>query len=144
MLFVLVLSSVALPHPGAAAEPTAAPGEPLFQRALPEALVPVGRPATAAETLALETALRHYRHGGSREDVAPLTDYLERHPDSPWRIALLTNLGLIYYDTAQFSKALAAFDRAWQAGNGSTRRPGEGIGRSGFGRTGAHACPARS
>ncbi|HYE37988.1 RHS repeat-associated core domain-containing protein [Methylocaldum sp.] len=94
----------------------ALPGDVLLKRALPEALIPVGDQPTAAETIALKEALRRYQQGGNREDVSALTKYLDRHPDSPWRVALLTNLGLIYYDTAQFSKALAAFDRAWQAG----------------------------
>jgi RHS repeat-associated protein len=116
ILSILVLGAIVLPNAADAAEPTAISDDGLLKRALPEALIPAGGQPTSAETMALKQALWRYRQGGNREDVSTLTEYLDHYPGSPWRIALLTNLGLIYYDTAQFSKALAAFDRAWQAG----------------------------
>lgn len=85
-------------------------------RVLAEPLFPVGGNPSAEATAALTAALEQYQRAGNREAVAPLVDYLDKHPDSPWRVGLLTNLGLIYYDAAQFTNALAAFDGAWRAG----------------------------
>src|SRR4029453_6595370 len=39
--------------------------------------------------------------------------FLERRPRSPWQAALLTGLGLEYYNTAHYSLALDAWAKAW-------------------------------
>ena len=52
---------------------------------------------------------------------------LEHHPGSPWRTALLTDLGLEYYHTAHYSLALEAWKQAWSAGKGATDLRGKAI-----------------
>lgn len=82
---------------------------------LQEPLVPVSdaKPA-AVENKALAAALLAYRATKSEnpEDVSALTGFLASYPNSPWRAALLTNLGLIYRQTGYFSRALNAWEEA--------------------------------
>ncbi|OUM02635.1 hypothetical protein A8M77_10240 [Variovorax sp. JS1663] len=42
--------------------------------------------------------------------------FADAHPHSGWRAAVLTNLGIGYYRAGYFSKALSAWEQAWQAG----------------------------
>ncbi len=69
-----------------------------------------------AEDAALATALDAYEHTGNPEAVTPVEEFLAAHPDSPWRVALLTNLGLVHYHYGYFSRAIDAWEQAWQAG----------------------------
>lgn len=80
-----------------------------------ELLLPTG-PSAPAEDAALATALATYEQAGQPEAVAPLEAFLAAHPDSPWRVALLTNLGLVHYHYGYFSRAIDAWEQAWQAG----------------------------
>ena len=83
---------------------------------LQEPLVPVGNvKPTATEDKALAAALTAYRtiRGDHPEDVSALTGFLASYPASPWRAALLTNLGLIYRQTGYFSRALDTWEEAW-------------------------------
>src|SRR5437899_2204170 len=75
-------------------------------RLFEEPLVPIGAEPTAAENAALATALLGYAKRSSPDDFSSLNDFLESHPRSPWRAALLTDLGLEYYHTAHYSLAL--------------------------------------
>lgn len=50
-----------------------------------------------AEDAALTVALATYEQGGEPQVVAPLQAFLAAYPRSPWRVALLTNLGLVHY-----------------------------------------------
>ena len=81
-------------------------------RALPEPLVPVGKPTTPAENTALAQALNHYEQFGA-EDLTPFTDFLSKYPDSAWAASLHLDLGLRYFATAWFSKALVEYADAW-------------------------------
>jgi tetratricopeptide (TPR) repeat protein len=83
---------------------------------LPEAPVPVGDAPSTEENQSFAAALQQFAERVDQEDVRALTDYLAAHPQSPWRIALLTNLGLIHYNASRFSQALAAFEAAWREG----------------------------
>jgi RHS repeat-associated protein len=83
---------------------------------LPEAPVPVGDAPSPEENQAFAAALQQFSERVDQEDVRALTDYLAAHPHSPWRVAVLTNLGLIHYNASRFSQALATFDAAWQEG----------------------------
>jgi RHS repeat-associated protein len=93
------------------ANPTA---EELFRAHLfSEPLVPVGGQPTAMENLALTDALVGYSKRSGPDDFSALTGFLKEHPDSPWTAALLTDLGLEYYNTAHYSLAIDAWSNAW-------------------------------
>ena len=76
-------------------------------------LVPVGDEPSAEENSALAAALAGYAQRKGPDDFSALTGFLDNHPVSPWRPALLTGLGLEYYNTAHYSLALDAWRQAW-------------------------------
>jgi RHS repeat-associated protein len=78
-----------------------------------EPLVPVGGSPTSAETAALADALRNYAKRSGPDDFSALTGFLVDHPDSSWKAALLTDLGLEYYHTCHYSLAIDAWSNAW-------------------------------
>ena len=78
-----------------------------------EPLVPVGGEPTAAENTDLAAALMGYARRNGPDDFTSLTSFLDRHPGSPWTAALLTDLGLEYYNTAHYSLAIDAWSNAW-------------------------------
>jgi RHS repeat-associated protein len=103
----------------------AAPLRPVFAAAATEAeitrarvfeepLLPVG-PTGARENAVLARALLAYLDGGGSDALAPVQEFLLRFPDSPWKPALLTNLGIVYRRTGHFSRALSAWEQAWTA-----------------------------
>jgi RHS repeat-associated protein len=82
-------------------------------RVFEEPLVPIGGEPTPAENAALAAALRGYAQRNGPDDFSSLTAFLEKYPNSPWAAALLTDLGLEYYNTAHYSLALEAWKEAW-------------------------------
>jgi hypothetical protein len=88
-----------------------------------EPLVPIGRATTPAENQALVAGIQAYIRAGGGEDVAPLENLLATNPETPWRGAPLSGLGIVYRHTGYFSKALAA----WTSANGARDRPGIAI-----------------
>jgi hypothetical protein len=66
-------------------------------------LVPIGGEPSADENAALAAALLGYAKRSGPDDFSSLTAFLETHPKSPWRAALLTDLGLEYYNTARMA-----------------------------------------
>src|SRR5262245_54431607 len=82
-------------------------------RIFEEPLVPIGGEPDADENSALVAALLGYAKRNSPDDFASLTGFLEAHPKTPWRAALLTDMGLEYYNTAHYSLALEAWEKAW-------------------------------
>jgi RHS repeat-associated protein len=85
-------------------------------RSFEEPLVPSGAKPTEFQNAALASALFAYSRRHEPDDFSSLTGFLENHPESPWNLALLTNLGLECYKTGHYSKALQAWQRAWQLG----------------------------
>jgi RHS repeat-associated protein len=81
-------------------------------RIFQEPLVPIGGEPGVDENAALAAALLGYANRSGPDDFASLTGFLEQHPKSPWRAALLTDLGLEYYNTAHYSLALEAWEKA--------------------------------
>jgi RHS repeat-associated protein len=81
-------------------------------RGFEEPFVPIGAEPTAAENAALADALVSYRKDFDPDDFSSLTDFLDDQPNSPWRLALLTNLGIAYYRAGYYSKALDAWRQA--------------------------------
>lgn len=89
-------------------------------RVFEEPLVPVGGEPTPAENADLAAALLGYAKRSGPDDFTSLTGFLRQHPKSPWRAALLTVIGLDYYNTAYYSQALAAWQEAWMLGQQAT------------------------
>jgi RHS repeat-associated protein len=89
-------------------------------RLFEEPLVPIGATPTAAENAALAVALLAYSKRAGPDDFSSLTAFLEKHPKSPWRAALLINLGLEYYNTAHYSLTLPAWSEAWTLAKDAT------------------------
>jgi RHS repeat-associated protein len=85
-----------------------------------EPLVPIGGKPSAADNAALAAALRGYANRSGIDDFSSLTDFLDQHPNCPWAAALLTDLGLEYYNTAHYSLALDAWSKAWDIGKNAT------------------------
>jgi hypothetical protein len=65
-------------------------------------------------------ALLNYSKRTSPDDFSSLTGFLDQHPNSPWRAALLTDLGLDYYNSAHYSLALEAWTQAWSPAKDAT------------------------
>jgi RHS repeat-associated protein len=96
-------------------------------RVLEEPLVPVGGEPTPAENAALAAALLAYAKRGGLDDSSSLTGFLATYPTSPWRAALHTDLGLEYYNTAHYSLALNAWEKAWPLAKDATDLKGKAI-----------------
>src|SRR5208282_6110885 len=96
----------------------------LVSGVLPQPLAPVGGTPDAQENRALAQALIQYQdslgRGAMPDAVGPLTDFLRSHPASRWRAALCLNLGVIYRRTGHVSKALEAWQRAWDLAKHAT------------------------
>jgi len=107
------------------ASPTA---EEFFRaRVFEEPLVPLGGEPGAAENSDLAAALLGYSKRTSPDDFSSLAGFLEKHPQSAWAAALLTGLGLEYYNTARYSVALEAWDKAWSRAKDATEAKGKAI-----------------
>jgi RHS repeat-associated protein len=89
---------------------------------LPEPLVATGA-TDAAEDAALFTAASNYQRRAKVDDFSTLTGFLDSHPHSGWRVAVLTDLGIDYRRYGYFSRALAAWSEAWREGKNATGRP---------------------
>jgi RHS repeat-associated protein len=96
-------------------------------RVFEEPLVPIGGEPSPDENAALAAALVGYAKRSGPDDFISLTGFLEKHPKSPWRAALLTDLGLEFYNTAHYSLALGAWEKAWPLAKDSTDRKGSAI-----------------
>ena len=82
-------------------------------RLFEEPLIATG-PSSIEEQQALWEAIQQYRDGGGAEAFGPLQAFLDQHPDSPWSLALRTNMGLTYYRLGYFSRAIDAWEMAWR------------------------------
>jgi RHS repeat-associated protein len=109
------------------------PQEIFMTRFFEEPLVPIGADPTRAENAALAAALEGYSKRSGPDDFSSLTGFLETHPKSPWNTALLTDLGLEYYNTGHYSKALKAWRQAWEFAKTATSRCGKALADRAFG-----------
>lgn len=96
-------------------------------RVFEEPLVPIGGEPSDAENAELAAALLGYSKRNGPDDFASLTSYLEKHPQSVWRAALLTCLGLEYYNTAHYSKTFDAWSEAWKLSKAATDAKGKAM-----------------
>lgn len=73
-------------------------------------------PTDPVEDQALLQALARYNHRSEAEDVSALSNFLATHPHSGWAPALFTNIGLSDLHYGYFSRALDAWQSAWDEG----------------------------
>ncbi len=77
-------------------------------------------PTSPREDAALRQAIERYKARATEDDFSAMTGYLAAFPQSGWRVAVLTNLGLLDYHYGYFSRAIDAFGMAWLEGRTST------------------------
>ena len=70
---------------------------------------------TLAEDRALADTIATYRKQSTFEDLTVFERFVKDHPQSGWRVGILANLGLAYYRQGYFSRAIDAWQQAWQA-----------------------------
>ncbi len=87
----------------------------------------IGAEPSPEENAALASALAGYAKRSGPDDFTSFTKFLEGHPKSPWRAAVLTGLGTEYYNTAHYSLALAAWTEAWTLTKNATDQKGKAI-----------------
>ncbi len=87
---------------------------------LEEPLVPMSTTKSEAEDKALLDALHLFRTRSEPDDFSALEAFLSSYPQSRWKVSLLSNLGSLYRQSGYFSRALKAFEEAWQIGKGET------------------------
>jgi RHS repeat-associated protein len=96
-------------------------------RIFEEPLVPIADDPSPIETTALATALSNYAQRSEPDDFSSLTGFIEAYPTSPWNAALLTNLGIVYYNTGHYSKTLEVWSQAWELAKAVTELKGKAI-----------------
>ena len=104
------------------AEATPDPASDIFHltsRQFEEPFLPTA-PTSADEDAALRQAIARYEARATEDDFSALTGYLDAYSHSGWRVAVLTDLGLLQYHYGYFSRAIASFGAAWQEGRSAT------------------------
>jgi RHS repeat-associated protein len=121
------LPKVAPPSPTPTFSESPADEEFLHNPILANPLVPMSRPSTPEENKALAQALLAFAARSENDDVSSLAEFLDNRHNSTWRPSLLTQLGLHYRRTGYFSKALAAWEEAWQLAKNETDPNGRAV-----------------
>lgn len=108
----------ALPLKGAGVQSTPSSGsstggEIQQSRLFAEPLIPVGTPPSADQNRVLESTLRAFTRRVEADDFSTLEECLKKNSESPWAPALTFDLGMEYYNTGWYSKALTAWEKAW-------------------------------
>jgi len=119
---------------------TSTPGAPTFSsrpsddeirraRVFAEPLLPTGEKTDEheQETAELAGAITTYIRRADSEDVSPLTRFLGARPSSAWDGSLLLNLGLLYRRAGYVSRALDAWERAWERLRGERGEGGKAL-----------------
>jgi RHS repeat-associated protein len=84
-----------------------------YSHAFREPLVPVGGKTSSSENQSLGAAIKTYLQRKDDENVSALTDFLDQYSNSAWRASLDLNLAEVFFRTGNFSKALDAWQDAW-------------------------------
>ncbi len=92
-------------------------------RVFDEPLVPLNNEVREGDNRALADALAAYAARSESDDCSSLAAYASAHPDSRWTGPVLLNLGTEYYNYGYFSKALDAWQRAWDSCRGVESGP---------------------
>jgi RHS repeat-associated protein len=121
LLSGLALCCLSLVSPAAHAGATAdVPAAAVTQAAhFEEPLLPSAA-TTGEENAALLQALDAYKTQPAKDDFSAFETFLDTHPKSAWRIALLADMGLLDYHYGYFSRAITAWQDAWDAGRSNT------------------------
>ncbi len=119
VVFLTTVGIAAVAAAPDASNPAIAPAAIASQARFPEPLIATAQ-TTPAEDQGLAAALARYDRRDRVDDYSALTDFLKRFPDSPWRMALLLDLGLEYEHYGYYSRALEAFQGAWSEGREAT------------------------
>ncbi|HVK55983.1 MAG TPA: cysteine peptidase family C39 domain-containing protein, partial [Burkholderiales bacterium] len=77
-------------------------------------------PTSPEEDKLLAEAIAGYRQTPGAPHFTAFDPLLKQYPNTAWRAAISTNLGLAYYQTGHFSKAINAWEDAWKAGSAAT------------------------
>lgn len=96
-------------------------------RIFEEPLIPIGGTPADAENAALAAALRGYAARQTPDDFSALDEFLANHRHSPWRAALLTNLGLEAYRTGRYSRTMDSWAEAWRLSKNATDAPARAL-----------------
>ncbi|MBL8140839.1 MAG: hypothetical protein JNM38_07020 [Acidobacteria bacterium] len=96
-------------------------------RVLPEPLVPIVDDPSPDETAALARAIEAYARAGRPDQTAPFEAFLDAHPTSAWRAAVLANLAGVWWTRGAFSRALRAWDEAFALADGAGGRWSEAV-----------------
>jgi RHS repeat-associated protein len=83
-------------------------------RVFDEPLLPIDGEPRPEESKALADALADYSYRTNLDDFSSLTAFLAHFPNSAWSGSLLLHLGTEYYNYGHYSKALDAWEQAWQ------------------------------
>lgn len=112
-----------VPAPAVSENPTDA--EITAQRIFGEPLVPIGD-TTPEINHTFAAALRTFIDSQGT-NFGVLESYLQANPQSPWRVALLANLGVYYRNQGYFGRAEVALAEAWQTGKDDDTMAGRKI-----------------
>jgi YD repeat-containing protein len=115
LLLVAALPMRAAPAPRDVAGEIDGHAVPLLATHLADALVAAG-PSSETQDRAVLRAVDAFDRRSNPDDFTSLTNFLAAHPHSPWRIAILTNLGIDYLHDGYFSRALDVWRQAWRDG----------------------------
>jgi RHS repeat-associated protein len=83
-------------------------------RLFAEPLVPIRQAPSEEENRQLAVALRQHAGRTLADDFSALDYFVASHSDSPWTPSLTFDLGMEFYKTGHYSKALGALENAWQ------------------------------
>ena len=87
----------------------------------PEPLIPVGDKVSKRENAALGKALKAYKSRTQLDDISSITGFLAEYPQSRWRAALQTNLGIVRRKAGYFTEALERLEDAWALGKNAQK-----------------------
>lgn len=82
-------------------------------------LVPLGT-TTVQDNQDLAQALTTFLQRTQNDDFTTIQGFLDSHPQSAWRVSLLSELGSAYRQTGWYSKALVCWEEAWTKGKSAT------------------------
>lgn len=85
-----------------------------------EPLIPLEGEAQEGENVALGRALKAYVDRADKDDISALEGFLQAYPESRWKAALQTNLGIVRRKAGYFTEALERLEEAWELGKAAT------------------------
>jgi RHS repeat-associated protein len=90
------------------------------KRVFTEPLIRASAQSDPDDNRALAAALNVHSRRQKVDDFSAPEQFLQSHPNSTWRVSLLTNLGVSYYKAGYFTKAMDTWEQAWKLGKDET------------------------